>query len=118
MKAWLLILGVVGSCRLADKAEPRPPQPPQPPASPESPPQSTPDPVKRQWTGVARGVAWDSSWEDRSAWYGTPRAEAMLDHLVSLGGDWIAVTPFSFQRDIHAPAIDFRPRWSSGLTET
>jgi hypothetical protein len=67
----------------------------------------------RAWKGVARGVAWDANWGDRTNWYGTEGAKKGLDKIKNdVGVDWIAVTPFSFQSDVNEPAIRFRDGWS------
>lgn len=80
-------------------------------------PQGAVAPPLKKWPGVARGVAWDANWENQQHWYGTPAAEAGLDHLKRLHGDWIAITPFSFQRDIKKPDINFRPQWGLNLAQ-
>lgn len=65
----------------------------------------------QQWQGVARGVAWDANWSDKANWYGTDGAKKGLDKIKVMGVDWIAVTPFSFQRDVNEPTIRFRSGW-------
>ncbi|MEO1270673.1 MAG: hypothetical protein AAFX99_21505, partial [Myxococcota bacterium] len=121
MMRWtgLVVFGALWATCCCSPSEPeRVPDPAQATATP--PPQ---EPVVRTpgraWSDVARGVAWDANWEDRRdrGWYGTENARKGLDHLTTLNVNWIAVTPFSFQRDIHKPTIEFRSRWSKGLAE-
>jgi hypothetical protein len=38
--------------------------------------------------------------------YGTPYTEALLDHLASMGVNWISITPFGRIWDLHSTVID------------
>ncbi len=42
---------------------------------------------------------------------------AGLDRLRKMGGNWIAVTPFAYQKNVNEPGIRFRPGWKDGLDE-
>jgi hypothetical protein len=57
-------------------------------------------PTTGRWRGQALGLCWE----------GSPRAvgAAALDPLAALGVNAISQTPFAFQRDPRAPALDFR----------
>ena len=89
----LLLLILVGGChRPASKPEQTVPAP-----------QSTETPRKSAAVlppDVWRGVCYAHSWEQHGrAGYGSPESEAALDHLQSLGVNWVSITPFGFMGD-------------------
>jgi hypothetical protein len=84
-------------------------------ATPAAPAGTTVAGARNPWHGVARGVAWDANWDDRSGWYGTDRAVQGLDRMKGIGVNWIAVTPFSYQANVHKPSIRFRDGWRDSL---
>ncbi len=70
---------------------------------------------RTSWSFVSKGVTWDYDWNAPKHGYGSPSAKAALEHLRKMGVNAIAVTPFSFQKNVHRPEIQFRPQWSAGL---
>lgn len=80
--------------RTAQSKAPEPSSQPQAAAKTPAPAVTLPDDV---W----RGVCFAHSWErGGNKGYGSDESGEALDHLATVGVDWISVTPFGFMRDI------------------